>query len=494
MRRPCKELPVTITNEEDGSTSEELQDVTRWADCVGLRPPGIMPTVQAMPSSLLWNGGSLIDDDGVGVGGGNWTNGTAPTTNPTISAMPTIDTMKVNLILKLQNPASSEIMSSEQMAAFEETSIEFFEGQHLLELNEVELYGAKVWYQQMLVEENEEELEQRLLQDATTNGAVSPNNNEATANTNSAESTNANTKTVEEPFIISLEVTLVFSVLYSPLPQQITQDLLQTLLINNVDDFTELIKRNPTLNPNFKTIDGIPSILAVEKVTLPPTLQPTDMPTIPISVLASEEPTPIPTWIYTVTIFGLFYTLLIIASFCYVKRFRERMQIERDQNVDGRTGGGSANVRVGHGMRYESEKDDQSVYSRLSRMSRKSKKKGKKKGKKKDKKSQKTATAAPSRGFFKSLSQKSLKKKTNDKNNMDDRAKANLLLEMSANGAMGMDQNDDSRKLYHLDEENEGDNMSSYFSEVDEEEEELSSMEDSYYSEDEDDYSTENSN
>lgn len=77
---------------------------------------------------------------------------------------------------------------------------------------------------------------------------------------------------------------------------------------------------------------------------------------------------------------------------------------------------------------------------------------------------------------------------------MDDRAKANLLLEMSANGAMGMDQNDDSRKLYHLDEENEGDNMSSYFSEVDEEEEELSSMEDSYYSEDEDDYSTENSN
>mmetsp|Transcript_23750 Transcript_23750/g.51332 ORF Transcript_23750/g.51332 Transcript_23750/m.51332 type:complete len:832 (-) Transcript_23750:789-3284(-) len=501
LRRPCKELPVTITNEEDGSTIQEFQPVTRWADCVGLRPPGIMPTrVQAMPSSFLVtsdenlpaDGGSSFDDGGVGVGGGNWTNGTAPTTNPTISAMPTIDTMKVNLILIIQNPLSSEIMNSEQMSAFEEMSIEFFDGRQLLELNEVELYGAKVWYQQVLVEggEDEEEPEQRLLQDATIVDGISPNNNEATANTNSAESTNANTKTVEEdeyiPVTISLEVTLVISVLYSPLPQQITQDLLQNLLINNVDDFTELIKRNPTLNPNFKTIDGIPSILAVEKVTLPPTLQPTDMPTIPVSVLASEEPTPIPTWVYTVTIFGLIYALLIIASFSYVKRFRDRMQIERDQNVDGRMGGGNANVRVGHGMRYGSEKDDQSAYSRLSRMSRKSKKK--------NKKSEKTASAAPSRGFFKSFSQKNLKKNSKEKNMMDDRAKANLLLKMSANGDMGMDQNDDSRELYSLDEENEGDNMSSYFSEEDEDEEEVSSMEDSYYSEDESDYSTENSN
>jgi len=87
-----------------------------------------------------------------------------------------------------------------------------------------------------------------------------------------------------------------------------------------------------------------------------------------------------------------------------------------------------------------------------------------------------------------------LKKNSKEKNMMDDRAKANLLLKMSANGDMGMDQNDDSRELYSLDEENEGDNMSSYFSEEDEDEEEVSSMEDSYYSEDESDYSTENSN
>ena len=121
--------------------------------------------------------------------------------------------------------------------------MELYKGQDLLELNEVELYGTRVWYQQVFVEEIGGELDQRLLQDAPLS---------VITNTNPEGDDNATTI----PSILSLKVTLLISILYSPLPQQITQELLQNLLTNNIWKFLQLLQvsNSPVTPPYFETI------------------------------------------------------------------------------------------------------------------------------------------------------------------------------------------------------------------------------------------------
>lgn len=357
-------------------------------------------------------------------------------------------------------------MTFEEQTAFEATAVEFYQGQELLELNEVEIYGSQVWYQQVFVEEIDGELDQRLLQDSAATGEAG----EATETT--------------IPSIPSLEVTLILSILYSPLPQQITQELLQTLLQNNSWDFLQLLLNNPTLSSHFQTIQGIPSIVAVDKVTEPPTLRPTEAPSLPIvSLEVIEEESTMPTWMYIAVLFGLLYVSLTWVSMCYVKHARQRMYVERQRRSVIDDGGGgkeqSATKVEGHGMRYdESERsgESKSVYSVVQKKNE-TKTKGKSWwGSFRERRSMKEKHTANRGGS-------SLLKKDND---------------LEENGNLVGNQNDhreeqyEDEELYPLEEgEDDGGSYYTEDGEEEEEEEDFSSMEDSYYSEEEsDDYSS----
>ena len=87
---------------------------------------------------------------------------------------------------------------------------------------------------------------------------------------------------------LSLEVTLVIYILYSPLPLLITQELLQTLILGNKTLLISSLRNNTILSSYFRNLDSIPSVLLVDNVTDAPTMSPTLSPTV-------YFPTPAPT-------------------------------------------------------------------------------------------------------------------------------------------------------------------------------------------------------
>jgi len=534
LRDPCEDVTEIVRNETEDTERVEWKRVQKWEECRETKSPVPVPSVvPEMPSSFLGDD----EDDGTNLffALGNNTNGTYPTMSPTISSEPTIDMMKINLVLTFDNLKQNRILNREEKQIFEELTMEFYERQELLEWNEVELYGAKIWYQQVFVEEIEEEegaggtstngenrLDSRRLQE---NGTVVLQDTELLAELQDrlvdenifdepeeegsvislggeeegVTLTDTDTQTTQtageaegsdseepaKPVRMYLEVTLILNVLYSPLPLQITQELLQTLLSNNERTYLQSLQSlydHPTFFDYMRTLNGISSILAVDRVTDPPTRRPTSSPTPPVIVL-EESPTMTPSMVAG-TIIALIYAALTCTSMCYVKRARQRMRIENQKRKFGGNGVISANARVYHGMDYEYDKKSKKKL-RSNSMNNSYTSGGGGGGDDIQKTSKKSEKKRLLRGFSKKLSPKNKNKKKFAQDGEQD--------DMMENGDYRNDNVDrmeqyNGSELHTLEEENEEDE--SYYSEEsgskdDGRGEDLSSMEDSYYSEDE---------
>jgi len=170
------------------------------------------------------------------------------------------------------------------------------------------------------------------------------------------------------PTSTSLEVTLVISILYTTLPNQITSELLSTILLQNKDEYMRIIKDNPTLSNYFNTLDEIPSVITVDTITEPPTLQPSNAPTVYVMTNSDVIKEPLSTSMTIGIIIALLYTVLACCSMLYVKRARRLMRIERSKRMIANSGvggaGGSATAFIGHDMIYEEERKDTNVSSK----------------------------------------------------------------------------------------------------------------------------------
>lgn len=353
-RAPCEDV---ITTTADGNVT--VSTVTRWEDCGTARPPERLPNqVAALPGAFL----AAMEP--------------ASSLNATPSASPAISFARVNLVMALANAGWGGLMGAEELAAFEATALRFYEGRELLVVNEVEIAGARVAFQQLLRPEEEEggdtagrarertlggrrmpeegrAARRRALQEAATGSAYEPDPPETAAT---------------PYFVPSLEVTLVISILYSPLPQRITQELLRTMLANDSNAFLLALRNNvsPALRNYFQTVDAMPSLVAVEKVTTSPTPAPSAAPTPLVTEVVVEKPT-IPPSTYASIVSGVFYGLLAAVGLAMIVNFRRFMRAEyqerdsasgiadagavlagmrRGEDVDGTPGAGETERRL----------------------------------------------------------------------------------------------------------------------------------------------------
>jgi hypothetical protein len=142
---------------------------------------------------------------------------------------------------------------------------------------------------------------------------------------------------------VSLEITIILSILYTPLPRLITQELLQTLMSSNKEQLLSSIQNETILAPYFfsnslssaaaaaaATTTTISSIRIVDNVTIAPTYRPTGSPTYYMpTVPPTREPAIINGWQFILIV----YIALSIFTLLYIiPRARERMRLARHVN------------------------------------------------------------------------------------------------------------------------------------------------------------------
>ena len=138
---------------------------------------------------------------------------------------------------------------------------------------------------------------------------------------------------------VSLEITIILSILYTPLPRLITQELLQTLMSSNKEQLLSSIQNETILAPYFfsnslssaaATTTTISSIRIVDNVTIAPTYRPTGSPTYYMpTVPPTREPAIINGWQFSLMV----YIALSIFTLLYIiPRARERMRLARHVN------------------------------------------------------------------------------------------------------------------------------------------------------------------
>jgi hypothetical protein len=130
---------------------------------------------------------------------------------------------------------------------------------------------------------------------------------------------------------LSLEVTLVVYVLFSPLPRQITQELMQALILDNEVAVISSLRNETALSSYFVNLDSVPSVIVVENVTDAPTNRPSESPTPFVPIPApTGGPQIVPAW----QLGALLYASLAAFTLAYIKRARGRMELNRyDNNV-----------------------------------------------------------------------------------------------------------------------------------------------------------------
>jgi len=432
-----EEIEVDIGIDNRARRERELGNVINWKNCIESTDTKDveLPPLEDMPPFFLSSSTSTSSGQ-TNIALPN-NNGTSPTAIPTTSSKPTITTSKVNLIITLHNVQASTIdiatgkqvyrtLNTPEQDEFEKVTLELYDDKEILDMNEIELYGCNVYYQQILeppsslmsydIEEEEgggsgggsrksrNRLLRRNLQSPglsiaesyegrgntsrpedefnlplNTTTFVDPNNSTFEESTPQFVDPNAVVPTEPPiappptppptnefiPTSTSLEVTLVISILYTTLPQQITSELLSTILLQNKDEYMRIIKENPILSNYFNTLDEIPSVVTVDTITEPPTLQPSNVPTVYVMTNSDKVSEPLSTSMTIGIIIALLYTVLACCSMLYVKRARRLMRIERSKRMIANSGvggaGGSATAFIGHDMFYEEERKDNNV-------------------------------------------------------------------------------------------------------------------------------------
>lgn len=303
-----------------------------WGECEGTRAPSPGVEVAGAPSPSV----AVDSPDEGSPESQNSTNVTVPVTTPATSFKPTVNTMKVYLVITLDN-VPDHILAKNEQAEFEKVTFDFFDGRKLLEVNEVDVHSVKTWYQQIVLKEGGEK-ERRFMQQTNATAAdidetntTVPEDAETTTAATIQTTATATTVASEEKTMTTnqLEITVTISVLYSALPLQITSDLLQNVLLDNRSEFIESLKSNSNLNFYTKDIRFIPSVIAVDSLTDPPTVSPTYSPTplVTEEVIARFTLT---TPMIGGLVVGLIWLFATIFSTCYLKQARERMGTQKE--------------------------------------------------------------------------------------------------------------------------------------------------------------------
>mmetsp|Transcript_29998 Transcript_29998/g.61822 ORF Transcript_29998/g.61822 Transcript_29998/m.61822 type:complete len:499 (-) Transcript_29998:334-1830(-) len=333
---------TTQSGAQQEQKKKEKALVQMWGKCKnGARQPaeysnsfpagGLKPVIP--PANVGSGIGNSIDTNDVTPDGGNPNEASAAKPSepapPTTSPAPTIETMQTYLVMILDGVQTNRIMNQEEQRKFEDATLKFLKGLELLDVNEVDLNDVKIWYQKLFETEVEK---------PDVNDDILQNSGDGTANANATamEETNRQLQeivpnsdsTLELQSTIkhsSLEVTIIVSVLYTPLPQPITQDLLNTLLNGRKPQYLQSLKVG---SPYLQPVTRINSIKSVDKVTLSPTPSPTTLSTSSPTVFAAPtfqlEPS-----ILAVLIIGVMWTLLVFCSFVYLRKARDDMRTKK---------------------------------------------------------------------------------------------------------------------------------------------------------------------
>ena len=385
-RDPCQYIPLI---DENGTDTGMLTSVTRWEDCnageTKAPRPTLEPTVWVKPRWTLapatgvpTDAPVLIPEEDEPTTSPVW----SPTGVPSISVRPSVYIMKSYLILTFDNIRLDRVMDAREQNSFEKKIVSFLNEKQAVKTNEVDIQGAKVWYQQTYTVE---EREQMLL------GKVRPrgNKNDADGGGRSLQQVENSLDGFSDSSVLSigqfggmdlivpttpppapptLEVTITFFIESSPLPQRITSQLLETMIRNSKMEFLADLKEIDALYDLFATTNDVPSVLSVEQITKAPTRRPTRAPVVP--VVEEEEPPGMfssPLAIFLL-ILGLSWVGLVLVSFAKIKKARRLMRIVNARRFLGE----DSFVTPHHGMFYDEEIKDDEVLNVSSR----SKKKG----------------------------------------------------------------------------------------------------------------------
>ncbi|KAL7506967.1 hypothetical protein ACHAXN_006586 [Cyclotella atomus] len=217
---------------------------------------------------------------------------------PTVSPAPSVFGEQVYLVITFGEAPMGKMMDLTAQSTFERVLKEFYQEQDVLAINDVDLYSVKVWLQQFVLPEWAE----RALQG----------------------------NSQRESAIVQYQITTILTITNSALPHLITRDLMLNALIDNQTPFFKSLKLTPELTPYLQNSGYIASIQFVDELTSPPTLSPTDAPTIATTEpIVVREPTP-PLVIAAILLITI-YTCSILFSTCYLKRARNEMEHDRDQ-------------------------------------------------------------------------------------------------------------------------------------------------------------------
>ena len=285
--------------------------VSYWSECKGLSSTmSDEERGEEIEYGDVYYGGLLLSSSSVVTGESDGKmNGT------TVSPAPSVDGQQVYIVITFGEAPEGRMMNEEAQSTFEEVLMDFYLNQDILAINDVDLYSVKVWLQRYVVPEVEE---RRLLQQP------SPNQRRRTTR-------RLQTNTIENAMtVLQYQVTTILTITHSALPHLITRDLLVTALRDNASPFFKQLKLTPELTPYLQNTGSIASIQSVDELTAPPTLAPTDSPTIAITepLVVKEPISPI---VIALILIITIYTCSVLFSTCYIKRARNEMEHSRDQ-------------------------------------------------------------------------------------------------------------------------------------------------------------------
>jgi len=370
-RDPCERM-IPALDENGTDITGEWMSVMKWADCVnGTKPP--RPTVEPTkwvkprwtlaPTTQRPTQAPLplpeVDDP-------TRSPVLSPTSLPSMSSKPSIFIMKSYLILTFNNIQQNRVMDAREQNSFEKRIVAFLNQQKAVKTNEVDIQGASISYQQTYTtEEREQRGKKNGSRNSNGDDAVLQEESDSLKGTEAAQESSSSSfgqggtdlivpsppvEPLEDPL---LEVTVIISVDSSPLPQKITSQLLETMIRNKKMEFLTSMKQVDALSELFVWTDDMPTIISVEQVTKAPTRRPTRAPVVPVVV--EEEPGLFGSAVMIVLlIVGLVWIGLVFVSFTKIKKARRLMKIANARRFLGE----DTFKAPRHGMVYDEERKD----------------------------------------------------------------------------------------------------------------------------------------
>ncbi|KAL7439284.1 hypothetical protein ACHAXM_006671 [Skeletonema potamos] len=374
-REPCELVPVL---DENGKGTGKLMSVQKWDECTeGTKPPRptVKPTVWVTPGGKLPPPTTTTTTNATAAvaAGDNVDNVPilSPSSTPSISLQPSKFIMKSYLIITLNNIRQDRVMDAREQNSFEKGIVSFLNLQQAVKTNEVIIERATTWYQQTYTTEERDKAQKgekkgsRNYSNGGGGGRVLQQGDFETAEASSGQQ--AGTDLIVPSLGPILEVTVIISVERSPLPRKITSQLFETMIRNSKTDFLDTFKKVDALAVLFANTNDVPTVLSVERLTRAPTLRPTRSPVVEVEIEEEEVPGFFSSALrIAIIIIGLVWVGLVVISFNKIKKARHLMKISRDRRFLGE----ESFMAPYHGMVYEDEKKGGNLRKSKSRSKR----------------------------------------------------------------------------------------------------------------------------